>query len=221
MGALIGALVAGKIADKIGRNKSLLLNDIVYAVGTLVCVIAPDFIVLVIGRFVVGLGVGLASLLVPLFITEISPKEIRGSIGVLNQLFITVGILAAFIVNFAFAKTPVNYNWRVMFGLAIIPSVIHFVGALVLKVESPKWLFVRGNLEGASSMLRKLRGDHNVNSELDNLALEENENNSSQSSRLCVKKNAKPLVIGILMNFIQQAVGVNAIMFEFPSPSFL
>ena len=213
MGALIGTLVAGKIADKIGRNKSLLLNDIVYVLGAVICTFSLNVTSIAIGRFIVGVGVGFSSVFVPSFINEISPKEIRGSIGVLNQLSITIGILVAFIVNSIFSQISDSVNWRIMFALSIIPSVIHFVAALIMKLESPRWLFVKGDLEGASAMIKRLRGNHGVSNELDNLALEENEKAmTNQPSRLCIKKNARPLLIGVVITFIQQAVGVNAIL---------
>ena len=91
LGALIGALLAGMISDKLGRNKALLIDDALLVTGSVIMTLAPNIIVLVLGRIIVGIGVGIASLVVPLMITELSTKELRGSIGVLNQFYINLG----------------------------------------------------------------------------------------------------------------------------------
>ena len=201
------------MADKFGRSKALFVNDAMYLLGILVSVFAPNLALLIIGRFVTGLGVGSGSILVPLLLNEISPDEIRGSLGVLNQLFVTIGILFAYLMNSAFAGLSNSISWRLMFAVAFVPCVIHIVGALIVKIERPKWLYLKGNLEGATRMLRKLRGNTDVREELDNLASEEDHNNTAgKTSRLCIRKNFKGLLIGVGLNFFQQAVGINAIL---------
>lgn len=200
------------MADLIGRNKSFLVNDSLYILGAILSASAPNLVVLIVGRVLSGLAIGTGSILVPLILTEISWTEIRGSIGVLNQLFVTVGILLAFVVNSLFANVSDNLNWRIEFGMTCFPPFVHLVLALILKVESPRWLLMKGDLEGAKQMLRKLRSKDNVNQDIETLAAEEHEKTPGRKSKLCTKRNAKPLFIGIAINFFQQAVGVNAIM---------
>lgn len=129
LGALIGASIAGSLADKLGRRKTLILNGIVYCIGILIATWASNLSTLLLGRFITGIGVGISSLAVPLYIAEISPTKWRGGLVAVNQLMVTIGILSAYIINYTFSETG---NWRWMFGLALVPVFIQTVGLFFL-----------------------------------------------------------------------------------------
>lgn len=134
LGALLGALVSGFAADRWGRKPTILLNGAIYALGILIVVTAESFSTLLLGRFISGIAVGLSSMLVPLYISEISPPQWRGALVALNQLMVTLGILSAYIVNYLCAAAG---SWRWMFGMALIPTALQFCGMLFLQ-DAPK-----------------------------------------------------------------------------------
>ena len=140
IGALLGALCGGFIADAIGRKKTLFVTLVLFLIGVLTLSDSIGFNTLLIGRFVTGLGVGIVSMAAPLYIAEMSPPGSRGALVSINQLFITIGILLAYIVAYAYADRAA---WREMFSFALIPIVIQFIGLFFIS-ETPAWL--AGNL---------------------------------------------------------------------------
>jgi MFS family permease len=171
IGAMIGAFGAGRVADRIGRRPTILITAVVFVVGVLLAAFSPMLWTLlvarvvvglvvvglvglvVIGLVVIGLAVGSASMTVPLYIGEMAPPRIRGGLVSLNQLAITGGILASYLVAYGLASSA---NWRLMFGLAVIPAVLLFVG-LLTQAESPHWLIRQGREDEARRVLRRLR----------------------------------------------------------------
>jgi len=125
VGAMVGALVAGRVADRIGRRPTVLITAVVFVVGVLGAAFAPAYGVLLAMRLVIGLAVGSASMVVPLYIAESAPPQIRGALVSFNQLAITTGILTSYLADYWLASSQ---NWRLMFGLAAIPAVALFVG---------------------------------------------------------------------------------------------
>lgn len=154
VGCMIGAFAGGRVADRIGRRPTLAATALVFVVGVLLAAFAPDFPVLLLARVVIGLAVGTSSMVVPLYIGEMAPARMRGGLVSLNQLAITIGILAAYLVDYGLSGSG---NWRLMFGLAAIPAVALFIGMLFQK-ESPHWLIAQGRDEEAQRALRRLRG---------------------------------------------------------------
>ena len=135
-GAAAGALLGGRLADLFGRRRLLIATAIIFGLGGLGCAAATSPAMLIIGRIIVGLGIGLASGTVPVYISEVSPADARGWQVSLFQLAITVGILLAYVVDYAFASIQ---GWRWMFGLAVLPAAIFGLGMVFLP-ESPRWL---------------------------------------------------------------------------------
>src|SRR6266852_4541519 len=161
-GAAVGALAGGRLADLFGRRKLLITTAIIFAAGAILCAAAQSAQMLVAGRIIVGIGIGLSSSTVPVYISEVAPADARGWQVSLFQLAITVGILLAYLVDYAFARI---HGWRWMFGLAVIPAAIFGAGMFFLP-ESPRWLFRRGERETARAMLARIRGTADIETEL-------------------------------------------------------
>jgi MFS family permease len=155
LGAMVGAGCAGRLSDRLGRRRLIIIAAVVFTAGALLAALAPSVAVLVAARFVLGLAVGSAALVVPLYLAEIAPTEVRGAIASLNQLMIVAGILAAFIVNAVLASSA---DWRLMLGLAAIPSLILLFGMLFMP-ETPRYLVHAGDEDTAREVLQDLPGD--------------------------------------------------------------
>src|SRR4051794_17957830 len=155
LGAMVGAAFAGRLSDHFGRRWLIIGAGMIFTVGALLAALAPTVGVLIAARFILGLAVGSAALVVPLYLSEIAPTEIRGAISSLNQLMIVVGILAAFIVNAILASSG---DWRLMLGLAAVPSVILLVGMMFMP-ETPRHLVRAGDEDTARDVLERMPGD--------------------------------------------------------------
>jgi len=169
---------------------------------------------LIIGRIIVGLGIGLSSGTVPVYISEVSPAEARGWQVSLFQLAITVGILLAYVVDYAFSKIE---GWRWMFGLAVIPAAIFALGMLYLP-ESPRWLAMKGNIEGARAVLARIRGTSDVDAEMAEVegTLVEQKEKSGNISELFAPSLRPALVAGIGLAIFQQVTGINTVIYYAP-----
>lgn len=159
LGTIIGAIIAGLPARALGRKNSLFITGSLYLVSSLGCALAPQWSVLVISRFIGGIGVGLASVLSPMFIAEMSPAKIRGRLVGVAQLNIVVGILVAYFSN----KALIGFddNWRYMFGAMMIPSLL-FIALLFFVPESPRWLVSKGRDDDALKTLQSIYTDPEV-----------------------------------------------------------
>ena len=212
-GAAIGALIGGRLADLFGRRKLLIATAIIFAVGAILCAIAPSPLMLAVGRIIVGFGIGLSSSGVPVYISEVAPADARGWQVSLFQLAITVGILLAYLVDYAFAATQ---GWRWMFGLAVIPAAIFGAGMFFLP-ESPRWLLRRGQRETARAMLVRIRGTVDVDAEF--LEIEQSVTKAPESGRfsdLFARSLRPALVVGIGLAIFQQITGINTVIYYAP-----
>jgi SP family galactose:H+ symporter-like MFS transporter len=212
-GAAVGALAGGRLADAFGRRKLLIITAIIFAVGAILCAAAASPQMLVVGRIIVGLGIGLSSSAVPVYISEVAPADARGWQVSLFQLAITIGILLAYLVDYAFAPTQ---GWRWMLGLAVVPAAIFGCGMLFLP-ESPRWLVRRGDRESARAMLARVRGTPKVDDEL--LEIERSLSQSEESGRLSdlLAPSLRPaLVVGIGLAIFQQITGINTVIYYAP-----
>ncbi|KAH9783731.1 Inositol transporter 1 [Citrus sinensis] len=140
VGAIVGAASGGWINDAYGRKKATLLADVVFTAGAIIMAAAPDPYVLILGRVLVGLGVGIASVTAPVYIAEASPSEVRGGLVSTNVLMITSGQFLSYLVNLAFTELPGTWRW--MLGVSAVPAIIQFVLMLFMP-ESPRWLFMK------------------------------------------------------------------------------
>jgi sugar porter (SP) family MFS transporter len=210
VGAMIGAFGAGKVADRIGRRPTILITAVIFVVGVLLAAFSPTFWTLIVARVVIGLAVGSASMTVPLYIGEMAPPRIRGALVSLNQLAITSGILASYLVDYGLASSA---NWRLMFGLAVIPAVVLFIGILT-QPESPHWLIRQGRGDEARRVLHRLReGDIDAEvAEVEEVAAHK------VGVRDLLARSVRPaLWVGVLMAIFQQITGINTVIYYAPT----
>jgi SP family galactose:H+ symporter-like MFS transporter len=215
-GAAIGAALAGYISDRAGRRRVILTAGLLFIVGAVISAVAQDVPVLLIGRFLVGLAIGVASMLTPLYLAEISPARVRGAIVSLNQLCITGGILLSYLVGFALASS--SGGWRWMLALGALPGVVLSAGMLVLP-ESPRWLAGHGRMPDAESVLRQLRGAGDVSDELHTLRtdLAREGGHLARASELLAPRLRRPLIIGVGLAMFQQITGINTVIYFAPT----
>ncbi|WP_067481514.1 sugar porter family MFS transporter [Actinomadura hibisca] len=213
-GAVFGALAGGRLADRISRRWTLLIAGVVYVVAALAAAVAQNAGQLVAARVVLGLAVGAASAVVPLYIAEHTPPRIRGGTVSYNQLMITIGILVAYLTNFALRN--VDGGWRWMLGIGAAPGVVLVLAMLVVPY-SPRWLMMRGRRDEARAVLERTRRGEDVEAELDEI-----EGVVSQERRHSWRELASPrlrpmMVVGLGLAIIQQIVGVNTVIYFSPT----
>jgi MFS transporter, SP family, galactose:H+ symporter len=215
-GAAVGAAMAGNLSDRMGRRRVILGAGLLFIAGAVVSAVAGNIAILLIGRFFVGLAIGVASMLTPLYLAEISPARDRGAIVSLNQLCITSGILVSYLVGFALAG--VTGGWRWMLALGAVPGIMLSIGMLILP-ESPRWLAGHGRVEDAGTVLQRLRGDTQVEAELGELRtdLAREGRKLARASDLLAPRLRKPLIIGIGLAMFQQITGINTVIYFAPT----
>jgi MFS transporter, SP family, solute carrier family 2 (myo-inositol transporter), member 13 len=159
--ALIVSPISGLLADSLGRKRIILIADFLFILGALVQACATSVWVMIAGRSVVGLAVGAASFVTPLYIAELAPSMFRGRLVTLNVLFITFGQMVAYIIGWIFGILGGNTGWRWMVGLGALPAVFQCLVMLAMP-ESPRWLIQAGRTEEAKSVLQKVFGTSNM-----------------------------------------------------------
>ncbi len=211
LGALVGALVAGVLADKIGRRVTILLAAALFTVGALFEALAPNTTVLIIGRLIVGFGVGVASVAAPLYAAEQAPTRLRGRFVSIYQLAITIGIFIAYLVDQALIN---NDMWRVMLGVSAVPAVLLLIVMFPMP-DSPRWFVKVGRRDDAIKALSKVRPDVDAAAEVAEIekAAQEDDAKKATWAEVFSKKLRKPLTIGIGLAVFQQITGINAIIY--------
>lgn len=213
VGAAVGALSGGKLADRFGRRYMLLVTSVIFIVGALVCALCTSLGILLVGRVIVGLGIGLSSTAVPVYIAEISPPKARGWQVSLFQLAITVGIVAAYLVDYALAGSEA---WRWMLGLAVVPGLILGLG-MVAMPETPKWLLKHGRTIEARGVLTRIRGTSEIDSELTQVqATMSQPDEKGRFSDLLAPAVRPALTVGVGLAIFQQITGINTVIYYAP-----
>ncbi|KAK4349405.1 hypothetical protein RND71_032160 [Anisodus tanguticus] len=221
-GAIIGAAIGGWLNDKFGRRSAILIADFLFFVGAVIMASAMNSALLIVGRVFVGLGVGMASMTAPLYISEASPAKIRGALVSTNGFLITGGQFLSYLINLAFTKAPGTWRW--MLGVAGLPALLQFILMLLLP-ESPRWLYRKGRQEEAKVILRKIYSPEQVEVEIqalkESVDKEIEENKASENInlfKLCQKKTVRRgLIAGVGLQIFQQFVGINTVMYYSPT----
>ena len=215
VGAMIGAAVASKMNNQLGRRKSIMVAAVVVIIGTLLASFSPSLAMLTISRLIIGLGVGCSSATVPTYLSELAPSRLRGAMSALNQIFIVSGILIAFLVDYFLNDTA---NWRAMLAGALVPAVILLIGLNILP-ETPRWLLKLGKEDEARAVLVSSHGTSDVDGELASIREVVRLDTEQQSRwRDLVAPWIRPmLVVALLLAIGQQFSGVNAINAYFPT----
>nr|GMD11448.1 sugar carrier protein C-like [Ipomoea batatas] len=215
LAALVSCMVASYVTRKLGRRISMMAGGCIFLVGALLNGFAQALWMLIVGRVLLGLGIGFANQSVPLYLSEMAPSKYRGALNIGFQLFITVGILIANVANYFFAK--IQWGWRLSLGGAVVPALIITVGSFFLP-DTPNSMIERGSHGEAKSMLRRIRGVDNVDEEFNDLvAASEASNKVKHPWKNLVQRKYRPqLVMSILIPSFQQLTGINVIMFYAP-----
>ncbi|RZL12428.1 MAG: MFS transporter, partial [Pedobacter sp.] len=217
LGCIVGCLIAGASADKYGRKPGLMLSAVIFAVSSAGMAFSETLTVFIIMRFCAGIGVGMASILSPLYIAEISPANLRGRNVAINQLTTVIGILVTNLCNYSLADNGPD-AWRWMFGFGIIPSALFFLGVTLLP-ESPRWQIQKGFVDQARKTLSKIgQSDFATQTITEvNLSLK---NSAKPSFSAVFQKGIRPaLLIGITLAVFQQLCGIN-VVFNYTSTIF-
>ncbi|XP_050413370.1 proton myo-inositol cotransporter [Patella vulgata] len=217
--AAVSALIAGFMSDCLGRKVVIILGSFVFAVGAVVMGVADSQVILLVGRIIVGIGVGFASMTVPVYVAEAAPPDIRGRLVTLNQLFITIGLLAASLVAGGFSSWE-DTGWRYMLGLGGVPAIFQFLGMLYLP-ESPRWLIDQELEATARASLVQIRGTEDVDKELEDIkeSVANAKKASLDDSRLVIIRIwttphvRRAQIVGAFLQIFQQACGINTIIY--------
>ena len=211
IGALIGAMTGGILADRFGRRRVIIATATLFVGGAIVTALSPTFTLLISGRIIVGAAIGVASFTTPLYISEVSPVKIRGRLVSINQVALTSGIVISYLVDYALADIQ---GWRWMFGLAAVPAAILAVGMFWLP-ESPRWLVSKNLIDSARTVLERIRRTKDVGTELDDI-----------QSSLAVQSGGwrdlftpliRPaLIVGVGLAILQQITGINTVIYYAP-----
>ena len=213
IGAAIGALISGKAADVFSRRRTKIVSGCVYVAGALLCAFSQNTFQMIGSRFILGLAVGTASFVSPMYISENAPSRIRGGLTTFNQLMVTIGIVCAYVVDWGLAG--VSHNWRWMLGLGVIPGAALAIGMVFLPY-SPRWLVQKHRSNEARKVLERTRGeDDDIDKELRDI---EEAARKEGGVRDLVSRAVKPmLVIGIALALFQQFVGINTVIYYGPT----
>jgi SP family galactose:H+ symporter-like MFS transporter len=213
LGAAVGAITGGWMAKSLGRKRSLLLGSFIFVVASVLCGAAWSVPVLLVGRLILGVSIGMLSFTAPIYLAEIAPENIRGSMVSFYQLMITIGIFVAFLSDTAFSYSG---NWHWMLGIIAIPGALFFLGVFALP-DSPRWLMMRGRKEEATKVLIKLRGNPKiVEQEEQEIAAQIGIPQHGWHMFLQNKNFRRSVGLGILLQIVQQFTGMNVVMYYAP-----
>lgn len=210
IGCIFGASIAGWLSDRFGRRRTLIVSALLFAVSAIGAALPRNLPEFIAARFVGGLAIGMASMLAPLYIAEVSPARIRGRLVALNQMAIVSGILLSYLINWllSFAGPA---GWRWMFAAAVVPSLAFFIGMLFVP-ESPRWLTERGQDAAALAVLSRVNGRSQALVELGEIQ-EAIAEESGSLSELLEPGFRRALAIAVALAILQQITGINTVLF--------
>ena len=214
IGAVIGAATNGVLADVFGRKKIIMATAIIFILGSILCGFAPNVYVLIISRIFVGLAVGIVNFVIPLYLSEIAPKAVRGTLVSLYQWAITAGILFSYAINSAFANSVFSWRWMLLAG--VLPGLVLLIGMSFMS-DTPRWLISKNKDEEAKKVLRKIEPDVDTENEIKEikhtLKLNENLDRKFKFKKWMIM----PFVVGVGIMFAQICTGINTIIYYAPT----
>ena len=232
IGSIVGVLFAGILSDKLGRKLTMVISAVLFSTSALGCAISADFTQLVIYRIIGGVGIGVVSIVSPLYISEVSVAQYRGRLVSLYQLAVTVGFLGAYLVNYQLLgyaqsgsqlsidwlnKIFVTEVWRGMLGMEMLPAVLFFIIIFFIP-ESPRWLIVKGKEEKAVNILEKIYNSvSEATSQLNETKSVLTSETKSEWVLLMKPGIFKAVIIGVCIAILGQFMGVNAVLYYGPS----
>jgi len=210
LGAIIGAFGTGSMTEKYGRKRLLISVALLFAISCTGMALAGTQTFFISFRVIGGLAVGAVSVLSPMYVAEVAPPKIRGTLITIYQLAITLGILVAYLVNFALHD--MDNNWRWMFATGLFPSVVFFVGLFFIP-ESPRWLVKAGFREKARMVLERIGGTAFAGSEILEIELSLKDTGSGSALRiLFTRPYRKVIILGLLLAVFVQISGINTVV---------
>ncbi|KAL3672259.1 hypothetical protein V7S43_002918 [Phytophthora oleae] len=218
VGGPIGSIVGGQLSAQLGRKKTMLLNSCLFLLSGAVMAFAINMYMLIAGRFLVGIASGTATVIVPLYLGELAPPNLRGALGTTYQVAMVIGILATDILAFGFAGEYTGWTrpgWRLMFGFAGLLGVLQIALAPLL-IESPRWLLNNDNPKEAKETLKRLRQSDDIFDEIESIsAASFSETGDVQGVGEVLRDRSirLPLLVAVVLQMAQQLSGINAVMF--------
>jgi len=213
LGATIGAIVGGKAADLFGRRRVLLVTAAIFGIGALASAMAPSPAILIVSRVILGLAIGLASTNVPVYLSEVAPSHARGWVVSLFQLAVTIGIVVAYLTDYAFVRME---GWRWMLGLAIAPALVFGAGMFFLP-ETPRWLIRGGQHDVAHRVLTRIRDAADVDLEVAEIKASLAQQTESGRWADLLSRQVRPaLIVGLGLAIFQQITGINTVIYYAP-----
>ena len=213
IGAVIGAATNGILADIFGRKKIIMATAVIFILGSILCAFAPNVYVLILSRIFVGFAVGIVNFVVPLYLSEVSPKNLRGTLVSLYQWAITAGILFSYFINAVFAQAV--YNWRWMLFAGVVPGLVLFIGMCFMS-DTPRWLVSKNRDDEAKKVFSKIEPDIEPEKEIAEIKETLVDNMQEKTFRL-KKWMIMPFVVGIGIMFAQICTGINTIIYYAPT----
>jgi SP family galactose:H+ symporter-like MFS transporter len=211
LGAMVGALLAGELAERLGRRTTILLAAVIFVVGALLEALAPDTAVLVVGRLVLGAGVGVASVAAPLYGAENAPARVRGRFVSLYQMAITIGIFFAYFADYLLLDQGTD-GWRFMLGISAVPAVLLLIATWPLG-DSARWYLRVGRKEEAEAVIRKVDPAADVDAEVAAMQVAVTVETQATWGEVFMKEWRRPLVVASVLAVLQQLTGINAIIY--------
>ncbi|GMF21182.1 unnamed protein product [Phytophthora lilii] len=218
VGGPIGSIAGGQVSAKIGRKKTMFANSCLFIVSGAIMAFAIDIYMLIVGRFLVGIASGTATVIVPLYLGELAPPNLRGALGTTYQVAMVLGILGTDIMAFGFSGESFSFmrpGWRLMFGFAGVLGALQFALTPLL-IESPRWLLNNGNEKEAEVILRRLRQSDDVVEEIDSISAANTSESGDVQGVGDVLRDSSirlPLIVAVVLQLAQQLSGINAVMF--------
>jgi len=219
LGCMAGAAIAGALSDRVGRKRALMVSAVLFCLSAFGSAFAASLAWLVAARIACGVGIGIASMLSPMYIAEISPPHIRGRMVSVNQFAIISGMLVIYYVNAVIAGRGdeawnVEAGWRWMFGSGALPALV-FLALLFAVPESPRWLVRRGDALRAGAILARVGGAERAQAELREIQASLVEDRA-QFRDLLQRRLRRPLIVGVVLAILQQVTGINVVLYYAP-----